>query len=276
MLGKLFKYEMKSTARTFLPFFAAILAFSLINKLTTLFFSGSKFFDIPQALLMATYILLIAAAFVMCFIVSIQRFYKNLLGPEGYLMFTLPVTTSANILSKALAAIIWFLSTIATTLVSVLIVVPDYKWIAEVGNAMTETNAELSVMFGYGWGTLITILAIFFFLAFVAFVFQVYTSISLGQLSNNHKLAVSFGAYIAVYALIQIVSSVLLLMLVNISGINILGSISLTDLLSPAALAPVGSFTTGLFLGEIGLQAILSVVFFFMTRHLLGKRLNLE
>ena len=43
----------------------------------------------------------IVAIFVMNVIIVIQRFWNGLLQEEGYLMFTLPVTTRSLILSKS-------------------------------------------------------------------------------------------------------------------------------------------------------------------------------
>ena len=42
-------------------------------------------------------------------IVAVQRFYKNLLGDEGYLMFTLPATPGQQIFSKLLVSLVWSL-----------------------------------------------------------------------------------------------------------------------------------------------------------------------
>lgn len=39
-------------------------------------------------------------------VILIQRFYKNLLGSEGYLMFTLPVTVSQHLFSKTIIAVV--------------------------------------------------------------------------------------------------------------------------------------------------------------------------
>ena len=46
---------------------------------------------------------------VLCFVSTVQRFYKNLLGREGYLMHTLPVTETQLILSKLLTSMVWVL-----------------------------------------------------------------------------------------------------------------------------------------------------------------------
>lgn len=49
---------------------------------------------------------LFMAAFVLTLIIQIQRFSKNLLGDEGYLMFTLPASVSQHITAKLVVAVL--------------------------------------------------------------------------------------------------------------------------------------------------------------------------
>ena len=96
MLGKLMKYEIKATGRTLIPLYIALLAFAIINKIfigTGLSDKLEGFGSIPFILSIFGYGFTMAAVFIVTFFVIIQRFYKNLLGDEGYLMNTLPVTT---------------------------------------------------------------------------------------------------------------------------------------------------------------------------------------
>ena len=99
MFGKLMKYEMKSLSKGLIPLYGAILAVALINSImwsvsgngptsTTSTISG-----LSQLTAMLVYFGLCVAIAVVTFLVVIQRFYKGLLGQEGYLMFTLPVPT---------------------------------------------------------------------------------------------------------------------------------------------------------------------------------------
>ena len=62
------------------------------------FFNTSNKIISAIAVVMAImYGMVIIAAFVITLIVIIQRFYKNLLTDEGYLMFTLPVKAHSHI-----------------------------------------------------------------------------------------------------------------------------------------------------------------------------------
>lgn len=88
MLGKLMKYEIKATARLFLPLYAALLVFSLINRFLNPFAIGESINNINlqftiRAISMTAYVLLLLGTLVMTVVIMIQRFYKNLLGTKG-------------------------------------------------------------------------------------------------------------------------------------------------------------------------------------------------
>ena len=111
MLGKLLKYELKAMGRIILPLYLVLILaaglFAVNIKLNDKTQTLSGFMNILSII---TTILFVACIFVvvivMIFLV-VQRFYKNLLGQEGYLMFTLPASTLEHILSKMLSSMIW-------------------------------------------------------------------------------------------------------------------------------------------------------------------------
>ena len=82
MLGKLTKYEIKATARIFLPLYAGLLLFALINKVfieINLLQTRMAFLPLISG---AIYFFIIVATFIITLVVMIQRFYKNLLSDE--------------------------------------------------------------------------------------------------------------------------------------------------------------------------------------------------
>lgn len=104
MLGKLMKYDLRSGIRTFSLIWIGLALLGAINGLTIRFVLAGDtqsglvsfvFGVLPMILLVALYVAM--GIFVLVFI--IDRFYKGLLGNEGYLMFTLPVTSAAHIAS---------------------------------------------------------------------------------------------------------------------------------------------------------------------------------
>ena len=104
MLGKLFKYEVKATARIFLPLYFVLIVFAIINSFMSF---NADDFSLPQFITLTLYIFILVGMFVASLIVMIQRFYKNLLSEEGYLMFTLPVKPYKHIISKLIVSVMW-------------------------------------------------------------------------------------------------------------------------------------------------------------------------
>ena len=123
MLGKLMKHEFKATAKLFLPLLTAVLAllggFQVIFLLVK-WLMGNNDSHPLVTVLFALFAVLAALALIallaVIVIVAIQRFYKNLLGDEGYLMFTLPATPGQQILSKLLVSLAWSLAGIVVVI----------------------------------------------------------------------------------------------------------------------------------------------------------------
>ena len=110
MLKQLLKYEFKATGRVYGGLY---LALAVLSVLLGVSFRGKTI--LPEnagqvtLLLILAYVLVLVAIAVLCIVTMIQRFYQNLLGREGYLMHTLPVTESQLILSKLLSTMVWVL-----------------------------------------------------------------------------------------------------------------------------------------------------------------------
>ena len=85
---KLLKYEWKACARACLPLYGAIILVALINHLLYSEAVPELLFGIPAAIMSMLYVVIFAAVFVATAVILVQRFYKSLLGGEGYLMFT--------------------------------------------------------------------------------------------------------------------------------------------------------------------------------------------
>ena len=108
MLGKLLKHEIKATSREYLLLYGAFLIITIFNKIFLEVNTGRRntMISIFQNIFMAAYVLMCMTIFIVTIILIIRRFYKNLLGDEGYLMFTLPVKTYELILSKLVISLL--------------------------------------------------------------------------------------------------------------------------------------------------------------------------
>ena len=90
MLKQLLKYEFKATGRTYGGLYLALVALAVLSGFSLR--SSSK--DNFASLLLFAYMIVAVAVAVVSVMTIVTRFTRNLLGREGYLMHTLPVTES--------------------------------------------------------------------------------------------------------------------------------------------------------------------------------------
>lgn len=267
MLGKLLKYEWKATSRVFLPFYGAILIFAIVNRFFFMLNQGNVktggLLAIPSGLAMMVYVLAIAATFILTFVVMIQRYYKNLLGDEGYLMFTLPVTPRQNIVAKLLMSVAWEVISFLVVILSLFAMLAQADFFTKFGEVITAFN-NWDVNFNknvfVAWMVAAVVVSLF------TSILYIYASISIGQLFTRHKLIASFGAFIALNFVTQAVSSIIMAIMyvVNPNGINIDESQLTTGLMS-------------LFFGAVILLNLLfGIGYYIVSNVILTKKLNLE
>lgn len=266
MLGKLLKYEIQATARTFLPLYGLILLLAVVNR--AFLPLSSDYFDIPRMITMTVYVVLIVGLVVMTLVVTIQRFYRNLLGDEGYLSFTLPVKTHSHIDSKMIVTLMWSVLSLLVAGASVFIIAAN----AETLTSFSRFCAEIAELYSrYGLHAHLIVFE-FFILCIVGFsgsVLEIYAAITVGNLAGRHKMLAGFGAYIGFGVVEQILTSVL----VNAFGETIASYFRAfhysVDYYPPE---PVELALFGIFV----YTAVFFVAFYFLTNWMLSRKLNLE
>lgn len=259
MLGKLMKYEIKATARWFLPFYAALIIISILNRLllqnTNLENNSITFSGIITTLSLMVFILLVVGLMAVTLIVSIIRFYKSLLGDEGYLMFTLPVKTWMHIVNKLLIAMLWSVLSSLCAILSIIVLIPTTEL-----QGIDKAFAELEMFFGKtGYITLPVMIIVTIALS----ILQVYAAIALGHQFNKYKLLASFGMYLAINTICQFVSMLVL---------PAFGLVFLQN----GTVQSVPVQTNVFFLFITALSAAFGVGCFILTHQLLKRKLNLE
>ena len=129
MLGKLMKYDFRCMLRKFGPLWIGLIGLAAINGFTVGHVLENKNMDgilafllggLPVVLLFALWV----ATGVMMIVFVCERFYKGLLGDEGYLMFTLPATPAEHIASKLIVALVMELITALVALLGMFTFVP--------------------------------------------------------------------------------------------------------------------------------------------------------
>ena len=213
---KLLKYEWKACARACLPLYGAIILVALINHLLYSEAVPELLFGIPAAIMSMLYVVIFAAVFVATAVILVQRFYKSLLGGEGYLMFTLPVESWKIVLAKALAAVLMIHISLIVGIFSIGILAGELTFLKAVPKFLAECFNLIIAGFKEDAG--MTVHVILFFLegllamiaAWFATVYHFYLAMALGQLAGNHRVAFSVLAYVGISSVFSIIMTALL------------------------------------------------------------------
>jgi len=261
MLGKLMKYEFMSMGRIFLPIYGALMAVTIISRLLMLLPNTYT----PAVISTITASLLIAATSVITLILILQRFYKNLLTNEGYLMMTLPVKPDLLISSKLFVATIF---TIATFLVSILaiLILADYS-------SVTGFDSFFDLFLAsYSTPQVVLLTAevfILILLAIFASILLLYTCMSLSLLVNKRRILFSFGMYVAITTVLQIIAVIMITALVALEDMD--GTLS-------RIFSEMSTFATSqaILLTLIALTLGLCATLYLTTRYMLKWKLNLQ
>lgn len=263
MLSKLLKYEIKATARVFLPFILSLLVFAGITRFISAL--GPQKWDTPAIISMAIYIIIMVGMFVMTFIVTIQRFYKNLLSDEGYLMFTLPTRPWKHIASKLLVSMMWMVTSVLVAIISILIIAFDQSAFSQMIMESSSFFDQVFQQFGASIYLLTIEIIAISLISLASGILIVYASITIGHLFRQHKTLASFGAFIVLNTLTQII-----FMLISLIPGNTQIHISTSDFV---ALQSEIQLVLGFGIISTGL---LGVGYFAITNLILSKHLNLE
>ena len=242
---KLLKYEWKACARTCLPLYGAIILVALINHLLYSEAVPDLLFGIPAAIMSMLYAVIFAAVFVATAVILVQRFYKSLLGGEGYLMFTLPVSVTQHIFSKAIIAVAMCFLSCLVAFLSILLL---SHGINPAAFSFFDLAAVPYVLEGLLWLVLC----------------------ALGHLAKKHRRLMAFVWYLVLSTAVQIIG-----MLVLMAGGNAVSeSMARSIVLFWKSMGSGAVHFVVLILCLVSAAA--AAVCFAGTRYILTHKLNLE
>ena len=273
MLGKLMKYEFKSVARTLLPAYLAVLVFALLSRFVI---QNDSLADIGDGvligILMFIYSLAIMALCIITIIIVIQRFRKNLMGDEAYLSHTLPVSIDSHIWSKAIIAFIWSIFSTLIIFISIFILVVNSDVLQSISVFLTEFPAVYNEYIKIPFPVFILESILTLSVSGITSILSFYAALSIGHQFKKHKLLGAMLAYLGISLILNILwrfsGSILYDMYDAIfSGIYYSYSYNFEAL---------AAAINGTFIATCLISVIQGAICYFITRVLLGKRLNLE
>ena len=272
MLGKLLKYEFRATGRVFLPFFGALLIVSIVSRVIGSISSFSSAVPAlpegPYVIGMVLSIMLMVAVFVVAFILMIQRFAKNLIGDEGYLMFTLPVRVDSLIFSKLIVSAVWFIVSVIVVVISIVIMS-----LMDIGQAFNAIRITFGEIFNGNIGDVLLVAqaVITPILALFTTALTFYMCISLSMLANRRRGLLSFGIFLLYCIVAQTITALL-----NSAGLGIIGTNFTYQLFTVGVDGSFVSMVNRMFLRGIVTNLIQGTIMYAITRYMLRRRLNLE
>ena len=262
MLGKLMKYEWKSTWKLLVPANLLIIVtafFAFIAVRHDIFdsignYNGSTV--MLTGLVMLTYIASMFVAMIGSAVYLIYHFYTSTYGDQGYLLHTLPVDKHYIIVAKVLVSLLWMLLSSFLMYMSVL-----FLFVTE--DVLTEFTDILKILVTRtyledisSFAVIMSIIAVI--VEMLVRVLKVAACISLGQLSANHKLLTAFAYYFAIYVIQQMANGCYYIILGLFNERNETWFMG-------------GSWEFSLIMG-----LIYAVIFYLLTWHVMDKQLNLD
>ena len=274
MLRKLLKHEFRATARVMIPLYLITVLLAVLTRATALWAEmvtfdgmlGRNFLALLSGIIIFGFVLALIATFVVAVILAILRFRSNLMADEGYVMFTLPVSTHTLVWSKLIVSAVWFLGAVVVDVLSLLALVANVEMFWELGRVFQEIADQWNAYYvGNGVAFLVECLLLFLVFCVVACL-EFYTPLAIGHSFAQHKMLLSVAFFFAIQVVTQIVSGMLLF-----AGVPMLDSMDgWLNSLTPA------TAIHGFMWGSILISAIYGAILYCITIRMLHRHLNLE
>lgn len=227
MLGKLIKNEFKSTYKVMCAVYAAYFLITVLGSITSyLLGSGQSKANFLTVSVIIFYVLSSVALFVATFVYICIHYFKTMYSTQGYLTHTLPVKGISIFNAKLIVSEIWMIISAVLLTVSVFF----FTNAATGGTAWTELTryswADFTRRFyeetGISFVGMMLWLKLGIIFGMLIMNLWIFTSFAIGQLSDNHKVAMSVVTGMVLYFVFQIVGLIELFALAGTKkGINI-------------------------------------------------------
>ncbi len=269
MVKKLFKHEMIYYIRSLLPIYIVLGGISIIGRLIAFMENDGIVYSLIRGSSVFMLAVSIIATLGINFAFVVIRFYKNMFSGEGYLTLTLPVTFNQHLLVKSVCAFITMtVSTIASFLAVFIFTIGD--WFNEIIKAVAYlyglAKGELS------WHLSVYILQIVLMIMVVAVseIFLFYMCISIGQCSRKNRILAAVGVYFAIYVVYQIISTILSIIF------TVFFATTIEEFFLNLTKNQMFSVIHIIFAIATVISIVLALLYFFVSKKILTKNLNLE
>lgn len=269
MVKKLLKYEFISYIRTLLPMYIILFAIGVLNRFIQIFENDHFSYDIVFRSSIVALVISIIVCLGMTVVLGIVRFYKSMYSAEGYLSFTLPVTSGQHIFSKLVMLV-------AFTAISLVVVLLSAS-VAMLGDVLVEVWRAIAYL-AKKYFEIYGVHGAFYIFEFIvgAIMFIIsqyllfYSCITIGQTAKKKRVFMSFVTYFIYYIITQIVGTIFIIIGATFEHNGVMNDILDIFFTNPQGWAHV------IFATVIAFLTVLCVVFYFVSRYIMNRKLNLE
>lgn len=284
MLGKLIKYEWKSTYKVGLLLLLAMAMATLMGFLafqapmwrqlggSSVYDSmGATVLDIVSLFSFMLYMLILIGAVYAAYIYFVVHFYKTMYTDQGYLLHTLPVGKNAILVSKILVSSVWLFMVFIGITVSIVIFGISLassvsgESLVSVVRAIPKFFNELNMLFGdmsvfATWYLVMVLLNVV--LGVPASIIIFYGTVSFGQLFSKHRIIMAIVGYLALMVIRGIIGTILQVMLS-------VGSMAINEE------EMLGTMYASMF-STLILNLLLAVGGYLLSYYVISRKLNME
>ncbi len=267
-MGKLMKYELRSMLKLFVPLWIGVLALAVVNRFTSnMNFGDNRLLNTLMAIAVVLYVLAVAGIVIFAEIYVILRFYQGLMKDEGYLTFTLPISIDSLLWGKALSALLVMLVSGVVSMVSILLIL----WQTMNLRIFDTPFREAAEFLGGGNLTLIIVMVIVaIILSAITSILQLYLAMGIGQMAQKHRVGASILAYVGINIVLNMITSLAITPWME----RIMENSAFMWRIETAGDVMHVIWTIFAILAVSCL--ILGAVYYFITRYIFSRRLNLE
>lgn len=216
MLNKLLKHEFRATGRVMLPALAALAVLSVLTDISfrTAGRIDNSFINSLLAAMFTAYIVCLMASSVMCFVLMILRFRRSLLGEEGYISMTLPVSVHGHIWCKLIVSLVWFALTAlvcfaaigATAMVMGEVSMNDVRFFLGALERPFRMFLDELKMTGGEFTGCVLMAVLTAAVVCVTMCLRFYAALTIGHAAADHKWLFSLGAYVGLTAAVRVLT----------------------------------------------------------------------
>ena len=265
MLRKLMKHEFRATGRVMGPLFGLLLIAAIAARFSVgvLLESDARFLNLLGGLFVTAFAIAIVGVCVMSLVLMINRFRTNLLGDEGYIMFTLPASVHQQIWSKLIVSAVWFIATGLAVVAAGFILVAQQGFWEEIRRGFAEIFRHLTAYYAFNGTAFLFELLALIFVGCCVLCLEFYAAMAIGHSFAAHKVLYSVLSFLGLQFVMQLLSGGILVgtnydflvVALPSDGVLAMHSVMLTMIVS---------------------TAVFGAVYYVITTMFLKKRLNLE